>query len=195
MSRRIWIIGAAVALLLTGCGSQESEVQEALDFRVGLLQATSCRFTAEASADFGERVFEFTADCVYTPQEGRAELVLTAPESVAGISASAQSDGAALSFDGLRLELGQLANGRIAPLQLPKLLGDAWGGGYIESEAELPDGYLVSYRSGYGDSELLIYTWFNEQLHPTEAEVYYADERVLHAGLSAFAVDETPEPA
>lgn len=137
-------------------------------------------------ADFGDKAALFSLDCVYQPQDSAAELTVTAPDSIAGISAAVEGGDAVVSFDGVRLELGTLANGRVTPLQLPKLLGDAWAYGYIESQTKLNDGWLSSYRSGYGDDELLVYTWFNEQLVPTEAEVYYEDTRLFSAELTNF---------
>lgn len=186
MRRTIGIIFLTAALLLCGCQSGESEIQESLDFRVQLLDSASCGYTADVRADFGDRSARFTLDCGYQPQDGTASLTVTGPDTIAGITATVAGGDAAVSFDGLRLELGTLANGRVAPLQFPKLLGDAWAYGYIESQAKLTDGWLTSYRSGYGDDELLIYTWFNEQLLPTEAEIYYEGERLFSAGLTGF---------
>lgn len=186
MRWRIGFVVLAAAVLMGGCQGGKSEVQESLDFRVKLLETASCSFTADVRADFGERIAQFSLDCVYEPQDSRATLTVTGPDSIAGIAATVEGGDATVSFDGLRLELGTLANGRVAPLQLPKLLGDAWAYGYIESQAKLTDGWLVSYRSGYGDDELLVYTWFNAQLVPTEAEIYYDDTRLLSAELKGF---------
>ena len=70
----------------------------------------------------------------------------------------------------------------------PELLAECRTlGGCSTGEAKLTDGWLTSYRSGYGDDELLVYTWFNEQLVPTEAEIYYDDTRLLSAELKGFA--------
>lgn len=176
----------AAVLVFAGCQSGKSEVQESLDFRVKLLDSSACSFTADVRADFGGKAAQFSMDCVYDPQDSSAELTVTGPDSIAGISASVEGGDALVSFDGVRLELGTMANGRVAPLQLPKLLGDAWAYGYIESQAKLTDGWLASYRSGYGNDELLVYTWFNEQLVPTEAEVYYDDTRLLSAELKGL---------
>lgn len=187
MRRTIGLVLLAAALLLGGCQSGESEVQESLDFRVKLRDSASCSFTAGVRADFGDKAAQFSLDCVYQPQDSAAALTVTGPDSIAGITATVEGGDATVSFDGVRLELGTLANGRVAPLQLPKLLGDAWAYGYIESQAKLTDGWLTSYRSGYGDDELLVYTWFNEQLVPTEAEIYYDDTRLLSAELKGFA--------
>lgn len=188
-SRGRWAGIAAALLLLTGChASEETAVQEALTFRTALLSAKSCGYTAEVTADLGERIYEFTMDCTYRPSDGAAELTVTEPETIAGISAAVDAESAAVSFDDLALDLGEPAGGRAAPLQLPRLLGEAWSTGYVESQAEDGDGWQVTYRIGYDAEELLVYTWLDAALSPTRAEVYEDGVLVLSAELSGFEI-------
>ncbi len=189
MFRRLGVF--LCVLLLSGCAARQDAVQEAMDFRVRLLEAKACRFSAAVTADFGERVCDFSLDCVYAPQENEASLTVTAPDSIAGITATVAGGEAEVAFDGLRLELGTLPGGRAVPLQLPRILGDAWAYGYIESEAEIPGGHLVTWRAGSGDEELLVYTWFDEQRVPTEAVVYCGSVRVLGAELRGFSLSDS----
>ncbi len=186
MYRRLAVL--LCVLLLSSCSGPQDAVQEALDFRVRLLGAKECRFSADVTADFDERVCDFSLDCVYAPQENEASLTVTAPDSIAGITATVAGGEAEVSFDWLRLELGTLPGGGAVPLQLPRILGDAWAYGYVESEAEISGGRLVTWRAGSADDELLVYTWFDEQGVPTEAEVYAGTERVLSAQINAFSL-------
>jgi len=174
-------------LAFAGCGGPDDAVQRALDMRTGLLGAGACTFSAEVSADLGDRVCDFALDCAYSAPDDSATLTVTAPDTLAGIRASVTGEGARVSFDDTRLELGTPPGGGPAPLELPRILGGAWASGYIESESELPDGFLATYRTGYGEDELLVYTWFNEQGVPTEAEVYAGSTRVLGAELSGYS--------
>ena len=48
---------------------------------------------------------------------------MTAPENLAGISASVSLDGAKVEFEDVQLELGQMAEGHVSPMQLPLILG------------------------------------------------------------------------
>ncbi len=187
MRRRIGICLLAAALSLAGCGGPDDAVQRALDMRTDLLGAGSCTFSAEVSADLGDRVCAFTLDCAYSAPDDSATLTVTAPDTLAGIRASVTGEGARVAFEDTRLELGTPPGGGPAPLELPRILGGAWASGYIESESELPEGFLATYRTGYGEEELLVCTWFNEQGVPTEAEVYDGGTRVLSAELTGFS--------
>ncbi len=178
----------AAGALLSGCSREaRSEVQEALDFRTALLAAERCAFSADVSADFGERVCDFTLSCAYEPEADRAELTVSAPESIAGISAAVEGAEAQVSFDEVSLELGTTAGGHLAPLRLPQLLGSAWAYGYVEAQAKEGDGWLVSYRLGSDEEALLCQTWFTAQMTPVAAEIYSEGLCVLRAELENFS--------
>lgn len=188
----------AVCLLLplAGCQKgQESQVQQALEFRTALLEAAACRYHAGVTADFGDRVCAFDLDCAYAPGDNTATLRVAAPELLEGISASVDGETAQVTFDGTSLELGTMAGGHVAPMQLPQLLGSAWAYGYVESQAEEDEGWLVTYRTGYDSGELLIYTRFDESLSPRQAEVYWEDACVLTAEIRDYALGESPVPS
>ncbi len=189
--RAWWLLAACLVLPLSSCGkSEESEVQKALDFRTALLAAPSCAYTAQVTADFGDRVFEFGLDCTYDSQENDAALTVTGPELIAGIAAEVDGERAQVSFEETSLELGTMAGGHVAPLQLPQLLGNAWAYGYVESQARAGDGWLITYRTGYGTEELLVCTRFDEALSPRQAEVYYDGTCVLTAEIDSFAAGQ-----
>lgn len=190
MTRRITVLAALLVLLLAGCStSQEDAVQEALNFRTSLLAADNCTFTADVTADYGERVGNFTLECTYSPSTNAAELTVTAPDFIAGISAAVDGEEADVTFEDVSLELGTLAGGQVAPLQLPQLLGDAWTYSYVESQSEEGDGFLVTYRSGYDQDELLVFTRFDSAMTPVQAEVYCDGVCVLTAALSEYVVN------
>lgn len=178
---------AAGLMLLTACGEAAEPVQEALEFRTALLSADACAFTAQVTADMGERVYEFTLDCGYDPETNGAALTVTAPEAIAGIAATVDGEASSVAFDGVALELGTLAGGRLAPLELPQVLGEAWAYGYVESQAQEGDGWLVTYRSGYDDEELLVLTAFDGGMVPLRAEVYADGVLALSAELAGFS--------
>lgn len=172
---------------LTACSKSDDEMQRALDFRTSLLSASSCTFTTEVTADFGQRVYEFTLDCAYHSEDNYADLRVTAPDTIAGIAASVDGEDAEVKFENVSLELGTMAGGHVAPMQLPQILGDAWTYGYVDSIGKAGDGYLVTYRTGYDSDELLIYTYFDTQMVPIRSEVYYEETCVLAADIENFA--------
>lgn len=181
------LLPLVLALALTGCAKTEGPTQRALDFRTALMEAGGCAFTADVTADVGGRVYQFTLDCA-AAANGPTTLTVTAPDSIAGITAQVTDDGAALTFDGASLSLGTLADGTTAPLLLPWLLHNGWVGDYISAAG--PDGDLerVTYLHGYGDEALTIDTWLDESGVPVRCEVSCGGVRCLTAEISDFTM-------
>lgn len=174
-------------MLLTGCAGTETAKpsQKALDFRTALMEAGGCSFTAGVTADYGARVYTFTLDCAYTVGGG-ARLTVTAPETIAGIAAEVSADGAQLEFDGAVLDFGQMANGYVAPLAVPWLLGSCWSGAYISSAGSDGEWERVTCLQGYNEAELTLDTWLDSAGTPVRAEVAWDGTRCLTVTLSDF---------
>lgn len=174
-------------LLLCGCSGKqgESTLQSAIDFRAALLNASSCSFSAQVTADYGDRVYEFSMDCVCTG--GVTDITVTQPETISGITAQIANDTGAVTFDGTSLDFGTLANGNIVPLAVPAVVADSWTSAYIASAGVEEDAYRVRYERGYEDGQLLVDTWFSlEKNIPIYAEVCYNDNCILQMKLSDF---------
>lgn len=184
MPRRKWPIIVMLLLCLVGCSRKEAPAQNALDFRTALTQAQGCSFVAEVRADYGEKLYDFTLEATYTPEE--TTLTVTAPQAIAGISAVVTNDGAKLKFDGMELDFGELANGYVSPVSVPWLLGQCWLEEYISAAGSDGDLERVSYLRGYDDEELNVDTWFSKGGIPVYAEVLYGDTRCLTIQIKDF---------
>ena len=151
-------------------------------------QAGGCSFTAAVTADYGETTADFTLEASFAPDTG-ASLTVTAPETIAGITAHVKDSAADVSFDDTQLGLGSLANGRLAPLAAPYVLGQSWAGAYIDSTGT-EDGLLrATYRLGYDKQELVVDTWFTEEpFTPQYAEISADGRMVLSIRISNFAM-------
>lgn len=183
------LVACMTLLALSSCGnSMEEQVQQALDFRTAVLGASSCGFTAEVTADYGESVYDFTLEADYNPTERSTELTVTAPDSIAGISATIDGTDAQMQFEEVSLVLETAGSGHVAPLRLPQLLGEAWCYGYVESLSKEDETILVTYRSGYDEEELLVYTWFDLRMNPERAEIYDEETCVLAAEIEDFSL-------
>lgn len=185
--KRIFCLCAVLCLLLSGCAGQEADrrMQEALDLRTDLMASEGCSFKASVSADYGERVYTFSLDCTYVPEQ-EARLTVTQPEEIAGISAAVSADGTVVTFDGVELAFGELANGRVAPMALPWLLGSAWSSGYISSAGADGETVLVTYLMGYGEDEVTVETWLDTTGVPVRCEVIHDGRRYLTVALEDF---------
>ena len=173
--------------------SAKRPAQPPLTFRTALLQSGGCSFTAAITADYGESAASFTLDCVFSPEAG-ASVTVTEPESIAGIQAQVKDTAASVSYDGMQLGLGSLANGNLAPLAAPYVLGQCWAGEYIDATGT-EDGLLrTTYRMGYEEKELVVDTWFSQEpLTPVRAEISFEGRMVLRADISAFSMKSTEE--
>ena len=176
-----------VLFVLTGCAGHIPESgQRALDFRTALMQADQCRFTAKLTADYGERVYEFTVECLHNSD--CTQIMVREPESIADIRATVSSDGTKIAFDGAELDFGKLANGHVSPITAPWLIYHCWIGEYIAwsgSEGELE---RVTYLSGYEEEELTVDTWFLDGI-PIRSEVVYDGVRCLVLEFSDFQMN------
>ncbi len=130
-----------IALLLSaslcGCGEENADNQLTLDLREEFVSMESCAGAMDVTADYGDRVYEYTVE-FSGDGNGGVNLVLTAPEEMAGITAYIAQGQTALEFDGLALETGPLNPDGLSPLDaLPAFL-DAMRSGYLaESGSEL----------------------------------------------------------
>lgn len=171
-------------LFLSACHSKDGNLTNALEFRAELLEHTGCSFTCHVDADYGDGVHSFSMDCEF---DGKScDFTLTEPSTIGGISANVSADGTELSFDGLRLEYGKLANGYLAPLTAPWIVASAWTDGYIDQAGKDGEDYVLSIRKGYDKEELTVMTWLRHGV-PAHAEVFYQGEKVLTVAIENFS--------
>lgn len=174
------------ALLLVGCASEESVLEPAIEFRAALLQAGGCSFHARIEADFGESVEQFSVDCDYHT-DGTAVLTLTEPETLAGITASVTERGGKVTYEGMSVDFGLLANGNVIPAAAPALAALAWSGEYIAAAGWEEEVYRVTYEKDFDEERLQIDAYFKNTL-PILAEVCYNNQRILKLEISEFSL-------
>ena len=173
-------------LLLCGCTAKKAEPKTpALEFRQKLAEAGGCAFTAELTADYGEQVYVFTLECAYQTG-GDGQFTVTAPKELAGIAGTVSAQGSRVTFEDLQLDLGQLANGYVAPLETPWLLGACWSGGYIQSVGKDEDHTVITYLHGYNEGELVVETWLDSAGTPVHCDISYDGRRCLTAEIRQF---------
>lgn len=187
--RRITAMGLAVlTVLLCACASERSAVSPAIAFRAELVQAGGCSFQAEITADFGDTVQSFSMDCS-SDSEGRTELTVTAPETIAGITATVSDSGGTITYDGMAVDFGLLANGNVIPAAAPALVTACWTGEYIASGGDEDGRYRATYEKNFDEKRLLVDTWFENGV-PICAEICYNQQRILKLTISDFTMNE-----
>ena len=123
MRRRLLCV-LMISLLLSACGAEERETADdlALKLRGEFLAAESCSGTAYVTADYGQRVYRYELE--FYSNEEETTLVLTAPETVAGLEARLSwKEGSILEYDGAVMETGPLNPDGLTPVSsIPSML-------------------------------------------------------------------------
>lgn len=185
MRRLAALLTIVFCVMLIGCSAEEKALQPALDFRTSLLAAGGFTCSADLSADYGETVFDFSGNCSYDGASGT--ITVTQPDTIAGITAKSNGDGASLTFDDVTLALETLGDGRVAPLAAAWLFGSAWSGDYISAGGFDDDLYRVTILKGYDEDELQFDTWLDNGV-PVRGEIALGGRRVLTAVFHDFVL-------
>ena len=132
--RRLWLCVLMMPLLLTACGGTgggNEEERLALQARSDYLACERFSGKAAITADYGQRVYQYELDFRADGQE--TVLTITAPETVAGISArmGSQAD-SRLEYDGIILETGTLDDSGLTPVSAVPAMLDGMKKGYLD---------------------------------------------------------------
>ena len=127
--------------LLAGCGrggnGGNSADGLALTIRTEYLAMTACSATAEITADYGQRVYEYTLS-VSWQKGGETVLTVVEPELIAGITARIRDGSAVLEYDGASLETGLLSGDGLSPMDAVPAMREYILTGYI-AECDFED--------------------------------------------------------
>ena len=179
------------ALLLTGCGQAGgNEAEElALTIRGEHLGMDRCTAQVSVTADYGQRVYEYEMAVAVTGEE--TLLVLSAPETVAGLTARISGEDSALEFDGLSVETGPLDPDGLTPVSAVPALLEAVRSGYITACALEEDGTLLRVDCGSPEgapgSGTETALWFDASTHAlAKGEISVDGFRVILCEFSDF---------
>ena len=178
-------------LLLSGCGGGNEVEDLALAIRDELTAAQVLTAQASVTADYGQRVYGFELTMEAGPEE--TILTLTAPETVAGITARLRGEENTLEYDGLSVETGPLDEDGLTPVSaLPALL-EAAEGGYLTACTLEEDGSVL--RVDCGDPEGTPGTgvettlWFDAASHAlTRGEITVDGFRAISCEFSDLTI-------
>ena len=141
---------------------------------------------AELTADYGDYVVPFALDCE-TEVNGPTHFTVAAPETLAGITAAVDETGGTVTYDGLMMDFGLLANGRLAPAAGPAVVAYCWSSAYLAAGGEEDGRFRATYEKDYEEKMLKVDTWFENGI-PIYAEVCYNGQRILNLTISEFSL-------
>ena len=174
-----------ILLLLAGCSRSDAQEQTALALRTALQGASGCRFVSLVHAACDERLYDFTLD--YESGKDR-RLTVTAPENIAGISATVSEPSGELQFDGVILSFGT-EQAAASPLMLPWLMETCMRSAYIAYTADSEQGTAIRYYYGYDDSRLEVEVVVDRtSLTPLTCEVFQDGRALMSAEISDFVL-------
>ena len=113
-----------MTLLLCACTGErdDSPEQLAAAIRGEYLSLAAWRAEADVSVSYGDTVFEFSLSAA-GERDGETVLTVTAPDTVAGITARVRKGETLLEYDGAGLSLGALDGSGLTPVSaLPAVL-------------------------------------------------------------------------
>ena len=145
---RLWLCVPMIALLLAGCGRLEVNEAEqlALEIRGEYLELERCSASLEITADYGQRVYQFGMEAQVQGED--AALTLTAPETVAGLTARWAGEAGTLEYDGVAVETGSLDPEGLDPVSAFPVLLEAARSGYLTACALEEDGAVLRVDCG-----------------------------------------------
>ncbi len=184
---RSLLLSMLALLCLSACTGKESGAKAAAQiaekYSGALLEAR-----LEMTADYGERVYVFTAE--YSGSAGEGKITILAPSNIAGVSARIEDGGAKLEYDGVELNTGRMTNGEVSPMNATTGLMAAWSerGGAQCSRETLGGTKCLRLESPLDDDTGQT-TWFEEStLLPLRSEIISAGRAVLVITFANAAV-------
>lgn len=175
-----------LVLLLAGCSETENRINRVLALRSALLK-NNCTFTAEVTADYGDKLFTFTLECA-GDEEGNLTFSVTEPESISGITGTITGEGGFLTFDDAALQFDLLADGQVTPVSAPWLLLKTLRGGYLTCAGEDGEKLRVTIDDSYEDDALQLDIWLNSDNLPVQGEILYDGCRILSMTIGNFQI-------
>lgn len=161
-------------LTLTSCapgGQTPEEAAEAI--RAELSAAQTIQFTADISADYGDRVYSFGVSAVWQGDEG--VITLSKPDIIAGVTVKLAEGGSTLSWSGAEVYTGEILPDGLSPVDAVPALLNVWREGLVTEAVRetLGDQDCLSVLHMVTD-QVNARTWFTEATGlPLRAELIF----------------------
>lgn len=190
--RKLRICVPMILLLLTGCaGGGASEAEKlALAVRGSCLEAAAWTAQVAVTADYGQRVYQYELTASWDGEE--TALTVTAPDTVAGITARTKNGTGLLEYEDLVLETGPLDDQGLDPVSAVPILWEEARSGCIMTCGLEENGQL---RLDCGDPEGTpgtgreVTLWFDSGTHALMAgEIRVDGFRVIRCDYTDFTM-------
>jgi hypothetical protein len=148
--------------MLTSCGRGSSSEATIRELRSPFGADSVLTARAELTADYGERVYEYTVSIEGTQKEGK--LTVEKPENIAGTVLGWSYGSTTLTSEDVTLETGPLTESGLSPADaVPLLLSACAEGTLIEYQTPGEDGLLYAQMEVPEQNTQTVSCWFEEQ--------------------------------
>ncbi len=166
--------------------SAESNMREIREFLSG---CESIDIKAAVTADYGDKVFEYTLK--YSGSESSGTIEIVSPEIIAGIRAQVSfDDGIKLEYDGTVLDTGKLYEDGLSPVDAIPVMLKQWQEGYISGYSlEKHDGINCTVADMTVSDGVSLRTWFDsETFLPVYSEIAHNGYVVIKCDFENVSV-------
>jgi hypothetical protein len=111
-----------------------------------------------------------------------------APDTISGITGRFKGEEGALTFDDVALAFPLLADGQVTPVSGPWILLKTLLGGYLTACNQEEELLHLTINDSYEDDALQLEIWLNENNLPVQAEIIYAQRRILTMQIENFQI-------
>ncbi len=141
-------------------GGGSSDREKMLEIRAKYIGAAAFDATAEITADYGDRVYEYKL--AYSGNGTAGELPVFEPLNIKGLVVRIDGNDIVLKYDGVILDTGAFSSGGVSPVEAFPLMISAWQNGYIAG----------NYTEKFGETECVV-----AEIDLTKAD---QQDKVLH---------------
>lgn len=175
------------AFLLSGCISESAAQNPGLQLRTQLLQAESCAFRAEITADYGDSINSFTLDCE-GGKDGNLVFSVAEPQSIAGITGNIRGGKGNLTFDEVSLGFPLLADNQLSPVSAPWIFLKTLRTGYMTSNGKDGDMLRLSLDDSFDKDALHVDIWLDSDNMPVRCEILHNGHKILSIDVKDFVI-------
>ena len=183
MKRVVWL--CMVVLLLAGCTAENKPLEQGMAFRSRLLSAQGCQFTAKITADYGDSLHQFSADC-RSDSSGTVTFCVSEPETLSGITGMVSDTGGKLTFEDKALSFPLLTDEQLSPVSAPWILLKTLRSGYLTSACMEENLLRLTINDSYEEDALQLDIWMNEESLPIRSDILYDGKRILSVEMEDF---------
>ena len=176
-----------LAVILSGCAQENKELERAMALRSRILKAEACNFQMDITADYGDKIQQFSMDC-QADRNGKITFCVSAPEPISGITGKIDDEGGDLTFDDVALHFYLLADETLSPVSAPWVLMKTLRSGYLTSAGMDGDCLQMTIHDSYEEDALRLDIWLGKDDLPRTADVLHEGRRILSLDIKDFVL-------